>query len=183
MPKILAALVLMLVLTCPNAFANKIGVINMQEIVTKSEAGSQAMEKLKTSFESMKTNLDKRRDEIQKMRDDLQKQSMALSQEAKQDKEMDFKRKVRDFQDLFQDYQTKMKAEEDRLSKPIIELVVATIRDYGQKNAFTMIVDSQNSGLLYFDKSIDLTNIIVTEVNKAWHDKSGKAGTATKPKK
>lgn len=182
MRKILTAVVLMLVLACPNAFAEKIGVINMQEVVTKSEPGSQAMEKLKTSFESMKTNLDKRKEEIQKMRDDLQKQSMALSQEAKQDKEMDFKRKVRDFQDMFQDYQGKMKAEEDRLSKPIIEQVVSTIRDYGQKNGFTAILDSQNSGMVYFDKTIDLTNTIVTEVNKAWRDKGGKAGSA-KPKK
>ena len=68
----------------------------------------------------MKAELDKRKAVIEKLRDALQKQGLVLSQEAKLDKELEYKRKVRDFQDLLQSFQRKTKAEEARLTQPII---------------------------------------------------------------
>jgi outer membrane protein len=87
----------------------------------------QAMAELRGRFEDMKGELDKQNETITKLRDELQRQSMVLSQEAKQDKELEYRRMVRDFQDQFQAFQAKMKAEEDRLSEPILELLLNVI--------------------------------------------------------
>jgi outer membrane protein len=146
----------------------KMGIIDMQKVVRQSEPGQNAMEQLKTKFKDLKDDLDTRKGAIDKMREDLQKQSLVLSQEAKVDKEIEFKRKVRDFQDLFQSYQRKMKSEEERLSQPVLELIVTTIQGWGKQNGYTVLVDGNGAGVLYVSDAVDVTNKVIVEVNKAW---------------
>ncbi|MDK2955329.1 MAG: outer membrane protein [Desulfovibrionales bacterium] len=175
----LLLLAMILFLAAPQAaFAQdvKIGVLSMQEVFRKSEAGVAAMDQLKGKFEDMKSDLEKRQQELQKMREDLQKQALVLSLEAKQDKELEFKRKVRYYQDLEKTYKTKMDGEQDRLSKPIFDALLDIIEDYGKKNNYTVILDknSQFSGLIYIDNSIDITNQIIVELNRVWRAKAKK---------
>ncbi|HDQ41006.1 MAG TPA: OmpH family outer membrane protein [Desulfonatronum sp.] len=166
------ALIIAVLLLPVTAWAQtKIGVVEMQVVIAESEPGAKAMAELRGRFETMKTELDKQNETITALRDELQRQSMVLSQEAKQDKELEYRRLVRDFQDQFQAFQTKMKAEEDRLSEPILELLIDVIQEYGKNNAFTMIIDGTSAGLLYADDAVIITETIKQELNKAWSEK------------
>lgn len=149
----------------------KIGVINVQEILKKSEPGQEATEEMREEFEGKKQDLDKQKAEIEQMREDLQKQSLVLSQQAKLDKELEFKRKVRDFQDSMQNFQRQAKVEEGRLSKPIIEIIVQVVNDYGEKNEYDLILDGTAAGVMYVNEPVNLTNQVIVEVNKAWREK------------
>ncbi|TVQ98513.1 MAG: OmpH family outer membrane protein [Desulfovibrionales bacterium] len=146
----------------------KIGIVDMQAVIAESVPGEQAMGELRTRFETMKEELDKQNEAITKLRDELQRQSMVLSQEAKQDKELEYRRVVRDFQDQFQAFQTKMRTEEDRLSEPILELLIKVINDYGERNNFTLIMDGTSAGLVYADDAVIITDAVKEELNKAW---------------
>jgi outer membrane protein len=145
----------------------KIGFVDMKGVIAKSESGSKAMEQLKSQFKDMKDNLDAQKKSLDALKDELQKQSMMLSQEAKLDKEAQYKRKVRDFQDMGQNYQRKLQQAEQSLSKPIIDKLLAVVQDYGKKNGFTAIFDKQASGLVFHQDSVDVTNAIIAELNKA----------------
>lgn len=169
MRKIAIMLVLLLTMsTSVLAAQTKIGIINMKKVIATCEPGQKAMAELKANFKDLAGDLDKQKKSIEAMQKDLQKQSMMLSQEAKQDKEIEFKRKVRDFQDMSQNYQRKMKVDEERLSKPILQKLIEVIQDYGKKQGYTAIMDTQTSGLLYANEAIDLTDTIIVEMNRAW---------------
>ena len=86
----------------------KIGVVDVQGVMEKSEPGEAALSKLKASFDEMKAELDRRKEDVDKLRQEIQKQSLVLSQEAQIDKETEYKQKVRDFRGLQQSYQKKM---------------------------------------------------------------------------
>jgi outer membrane protein len=149
----------------------KIGVINVQEILKKSDPGQQATEQMREQFQGKKQELDEQKSEIEQMRQDLQKQSLVLSQQAKLDKELEFKRKVRDFQDSMENFQRQAKVEEGRLSKPIIETIVKVVNDYGEKNGYDLILDGTAAGVMYVNEPVNLTNQVIVEVNKAWREK------------
>jgi outer membrane protein len=171
MRSVLSALIIAILLLPGAAWANKIGVVDMQVIIAESEPGTKAMAELRARFETMKAELDKRNEALAKLRDDLQRQAMVLSQEARQNKELEYRRLVRDFQDQFQAFQVNMTAEEDRLSKPILDLLLRVISDYGKKHGFTMIIDGTTAGLIYADDSVIITENIKQELNKAWQAK------------
>ncbi|WP_031386082.1 OmpH family outer membrane protein [Desulfonatronum thiodismutans] len=166
---LLVAALFLAVGTATPAWAQvKVGILDMQAIIAESVPGQEAMNELRTRFESMRTELDAQNEAIGKLRDELQRQSMVLSQEAQQDKELEYRRKVRDFQDQFQSFQMKMKGEEDRLSEPILELLINVINTYGRQNNFTMIIDGNASGLVYADEAVIITDAVKEELNKAW---------------
>ncbi len=146
----------------------KFGYINLKEVISKSEPGQKAMKELKQKFEGMKKDLDKQKKEIDELQASLRKQSLVLSQDAKMDKELEFKRKVRDFQDVYQNYQMRMKQDEQRLSAPILQQLVTIIKNYGKKHKYTMVFDSNSSGLLYADDATNLSGKIIKELNAAW---------------
>jgi len=151
MRKIALMLVLLLTMsTSVLAAQTKIGIINMKKVIAKCEPGQKAMEELKTKFKGLAGDLDKQKKSIEAMQKDLQKQSMMLSQEAKQDKEIEFK------------------VDEERLSKPILQKLIEVIQNYGKKQGYTAILDTQTSGLLYANEGIDLTDTIIVEMNRAW---------------
>ena len=167
---LIIALALLLCASQTLAAEFKYGVLDIAAVLQKSEPGQAAFKELKDKFDGMKADLDKRKTEIEKLRADMEKQNLVLSQEAKTEKELEMKRKVRDFQDMFQVYQTKMKAEEERRSKPISDMLSKVVKEYGEKNGFSAIVDSR-SGVLYFDEALDVTNQVTLELNRAWREK------------
>lgn len=152
----------------------KIGVINLQEVLEKSDPGQKAIKKLEEDFSKMKEDLDKKKKAVEDLKQEIQKQSLVLSQEAQIDKETEYKQKVRDFRDLYQNYQAKMKLKEEKLREPIIEELVKIVKDYGDKNGYTIILDQKNSGVIYNTDKVDLTSKIIVKLNKEWQQKKSK---------
>ncbi|MDZ7758714.1 MAG: OmpH family outer membrane protein [Desulfovermiculus sp.] len=150
----------------------KIGVVDLQTVMEKSEPGQKAIKQLQSEFEEMKSELDTKKAAIDQLRQELQKQSLALSQEAQMDKETEYKQKVRDFQDLYQSYQRKMQLKEEKLREPIIEKLVGIIKDYGEKKGYTLIMDKKNSGVVYSSEAIEITKPVIAELNKVWKNKN-----------
>ncbi len=154
-----------------SAADGKIGVINIQHLMENSDPGRQAMTKLRSKVQSMKANVEKQKKEITKLQAEMKKQSLVLSQEAKQDREIEFKRKVRDFQDMTRDYDRTMRTEQERLTKPIFELAIKVIQEFGKKNKYTVMLDSRTSGLVYASEAVDVTKKVMVELNRSWRDK------------
>ncbi len=171
MKRIAIAILMVLLLASP-ALAEKIGVVNLQKIMTSSEPAQQAMTELQNKYKSIKEKLDAKKEEVQALREEMNKQKMVLSQEAKMDKEMELKRKIRNLQDEARNYQRKIQMEQKELSDPILEVLEKVLEDYGKKHGYTMIMDSQNSGLLYAKDSLEITDKIMVELNKAWRAKN-----------
>jgi len=149
----------------------KIGVIDVQEVLEKSEPGQTVMAEFKAKADDIRKELEKRKSDIEKLREEMEKQSLVLSQDAKQDKELEYKRRVRDYQDYVQVTQRTLQTENDRLSRPVMEMLGGVLKDYGQRNKYTLIVDSKAPGLVYTNEGNDVTKQVILELNKAWRER------------
>ncbi|WP_031479166.1 OmpH family outer membrane protein [Maridesulfovibrio frigidus] len=170
MRKILFVVLALMLAFQTQAFAatQKIGVASMGKLIKESEAGQAAQKQMEKKFESSKVKLQSKQKELEALKQSLQKQSLVLSLEAKQDKELEFKRKVRDYQDLAQATQRKMQAEEQKVGTPVLEIIKKAVDTYAKANAFTAIFDKGTSGFLYVEDSVDVTNEILLEMNRAF---------------
>ena len=171
----LSVLILCIVAVCPAltlAQDIKLGVVDLQAVMEKSEPGQKAIKQLQSEFEEMKSELDKKKAAIDKLRQEMQKQSLVLSQEAQLDKETEYKQKVRDFQDLYQNYQRKMQLKEQKLREPIIQKLVGIIKDYGKDNGYTLIMDKKNSGVVYNSDAIEITKPVISKLNRTWKNQN-----------
>lgn len=173
MQRIIFLTLALLLLTVGNASAAdlKFGVVNLQEVLKKSEPGLSAQEAMKEKLMDVQGDLEKRKKEIEDLRSEMEKQNLVLTLEAKQDKELEFKRKVRDYQDMLEVYRRRVGMEQSKLTKPIEEVLIEVLKEYGSKNKFTMLFDKGGNGMLYADDALDVTNDIILELNKAWRAK------------
>jgi outer membrane protein len=152
--------------------SGKIAYVEVQRVLETSEPGKKALGQLTQRFEDMRSELDRERANVEKMREELQKQSLVLSQDAQEDLESELRTKVREFQEMFQAYQTRMQQEEQELSQPIIDILFDVINEYGKKHEYSVIFDAQGSGLIYASESLNITDQIIEELNKAWAAKN-----------
>ena len=139
----------------------KIGVVNVQRVISESQKGKMAREKLIKRFDQMRKELDLRRAEIEKAKLELERQASILAPDVRYDKEKTLKRKMRDFEDHYRDINDLMKREEIKSTRPILEELSRLIKKLGQEKGYTLILESNRSGIIYVPESVDLTDEVM----------------------
>ena len=176
MKRIVIGLIICFFICTNSVYAEKIkiGVVDLQYVLEKCEAGKAAISKLKAEFKELKEKLDKKKKAIDELRQHLEKQRLMLTQEAQLDKELEYKQKVQEFKTLYSTYQQKMQIKERQLREPIVKELQKVLQEYGRQNNFTIILDKRNSGVVYNNDKVDITKEIIVKFNQAWRKKKKK---------
>lgn len=158
-------------LAAPAAAAEKIGFVDVREVMLTSNAGKKAAEDLKKSYEKSKAAIQERETELKKMKDELEKQRPLLKEEAMKEKELAYQKKFRDYQLLVKDSNEELQAKDQELSKKLIPEIIKIIQAMGEKEKYTMIVDTSAIPLAYHAKENDLTKKVIEEFNRTYKPK------------
>ena len=141
------------------AETGKIAVVDLQECIRKSIEGKKVFEKLKKTKDDMQKKLDKKQDELLKLKEELEKQGMMLSMDAKEDKEKEFERKRREFKYFYDDLNEEMR-------KEVLKDLEQVVMKIGEEGKYLLIFERRSSGLMYFDKPLDITDLVIKEFDK-----------------
>lgn len=145
--------------------ALKIAYIDIQKVMMESEKGKEARKVLTDEFEKRKKILSQKQDELQKLKDALEKQSAMITPEARAEKEKQYQSKLRDYQRQANDYQGEMQQKEQEQLQRVAKDLEEFMKQYGEQEKYTLIVDKVQGGLVYAAPSADITDKIVTQFN------------------
>jgi len=146
----------------------KVGIANMQKVVSESQANKEAEKKLTETFSAERTQLEKLGKDIEKLTDEMKNQASALSVEAKQAKRAQLVQMMRDHNDRTRAFNSKVRDAETVIRNEILAAVVIAAKEYAEKNGFDLILDSTQAGVLYSSDSLDVTKELLDEVNRVW---------------
>ena len=165
-------MVLAAVLMTGSAWATeiKLGYLDMQRALNTSEAGKAAKDQLQEKLKKYQDQINSKQADLTKLKNDLEKQGMTLNEAARAAKEKDYQQKLKDFQRFTKDAEEDLQARDAEYTKKILETLEKIVQDYGKKNSYTMIFDARAAGMLYADKSADMTD----EILKALNDEKNK---------
>jgi outer membrane protein len=149
----------------------KIGYIDLQQIIEKSEKGKEFRDKVFQLRKEKEKILSTKQEEVTKMRQDYQQKSLTLSDRARLDKEQEIRQKELEFQNLSESYRQEVLLEGRKLQTLMFKDLSDVVRQIGQKEGFTMIVDKDAT--LYVSESIDITEKVIQQYN-AQSKKAGK---------
>ena len=159
----------------------KIGYVDLQRALNESEAGKSAKEKFKGEVDRAEQSLEKRKTELEKLKDELEKKGLLLKEEERSILEGDYRQKLRDFERAYKDSQQELQIKDRELTGRILEDLRQVIQSMGETGNYTVILEGNNTVVLYGAKAIDLTETIITTYNQKGTKVSragGKAGTA-----
>jgi outer membrane protein len=160
---VLAAIVMAVAL--PAAAQSKVAVIDVQRVVTESDPGKEVMGKLRTISDAKAQEAQALQQELATLQDQFNKQRFTVSEvrQAEMTKEIEDKQiAIRRFQD---DAQRELQEAQRRELGGLEERILPIINQIGQERGYTLIFNKFQSGLVYADETIDITDQVITRFN------------------
>lgn len=162
MKRIVGVLLTILLFAAPAlAVENKIGYVDLQKALNTSEAGKAAKERISKKVKEYEGTIDARQKEIKKLKEELEKQAMLLSEDARGAKERDYQQKVKEFQRFTKDIQEELQQKDNDFTKQILEELFKVIKEVGEKEGYTLILEQSESSILYADEKVNLTDKVI----------------------
>jgi len=145
---------------------DKIGYINLQEIMRNSNDGKKVMEDLKNLSENASQKIKSSEKNLKEMKEELDKQSSSMTQSSRSEKESTYNKKLRDYQLLVNDTNEELYKRDKEATQKLMPGIIKIVRSIGEKEKYTLIIDTATLSFPYYDKENDLTKRVIEEYNK-----------------
>lgn len=144
----------------------KCGVFDLQQVLTRCDAGRENVEILKKMESDRVKPIEEQAVELKKIKEELDQKKTVLTEAAFREREMDVHKKQRDLEIMANDVADEMKAREQVMLNKLLPEIEKVIRTIGEREKYTMIIDVRNE--VYFGKDINLTQKVIEELNKTY---------------
>lgn len=151
--------------------AEKTGFLNVQEVMSTSNAGKREIDDIRKSVEKTKAVIKERENELSKLKDELEKQKPLLKEEVLKEREFAYQKKLRDYQNLVKDSNEELQVKEQEILKKMIPEILKVVHAIGEREKYSMIIDISQFPIAYYAKENDITKRVVEEFNKAYKPK------------
>jgi outer membrane protein len=137
----------------------RIGVVDIQEVLNKSQKGLAVKQKLDQERATRQKDLDAKQQEVMKLQAEFEKQAPLLSEQAKREKSEAIQRRTRDTvriaEDANRDFDKRVREAEMDVTREILGVV----QEYGKDQGFTLIFE--HSMVVFGSPAVDVTSEVI----------------------
>jgi len=169
MKKTLVLVITILTLTFFTFAEVKIGVINAQKVIASTQRGKDIQAKLTNYGAAKQKKVAAMQAEIKKLEKDLQ--SPALNEKTRENKSILMQKKKTNLKRYYEDTQRELRRKYQQEMQSLQKEVMPIIDKIGKSKGFTLVFDLSIAGISYFDKTIDITDIVIKEINTKYKKK------------
>lgn len=146
--------------------AGKIGYVNTQAILKQTPGYAQAESTFSKELETYRGEVQKLQASLDSAASDFEQQSVMLSPTQRQAKRKDLEAQQKKLEDRTQELQQRASGRERELLDPIQTKVNSVIEGIRAAGNYAVIFDvsAPNSGIVTADKSLDLTQKVITQL-------------------
>ena len=152
----------------------KIGVVNFQTILEKSDAGKKAMAEINKHGKELEESLKKKGKEIDAIKKKLEREALVMSKEMREEKEREIRISTNDLKILQNKYTADLRQLEAKLVRDIHKEVLEIITEIGKKEGFLVIFEKREAGVMYSPDTIDITDRLIQKYNSIFSKKASK---------
>ncbi len=148
-----------------------IATVKIQEILSQARAGIEAQKILQKKAATFQSDIQQEQENLMSLQNQIEMKSSVWTKDIRDEKERDYQRKLRALQMRSEDAKYEFRQLEKKVMEPILKALNDVIVEVGKKNGYTVILANEaqglasRSGLLYANESLDISNLIVKELN------------------
>jgi outer membrane protein len=173
----MAAVVLLAFLAAAPARAEvKLAYVDVQRALNECEAGKKAKADFRVRVEGVEQKLQSQQNEVQALKDKLEKKGMLMKPDERQNLQDEYLNKAKNFERNYKDAKDELERKDQEMTGMIIHDLAEVIRDVGEKNGYTMVMEK--GSILWGMSSIDITDQVIRTYN-GMHVKVGSLGGGT----
>ena len=167
----------------PHASAEiKIGFIDSDQIFANYEKTKEAQASFEREVQDLSKSAREKKDEIDQMQRKLEQQGPMLSEAKRDEQNRILSQKVGEYEKFVQEQWGpggRISRLNEEYLKPIIDRVHAIVASIGTDEGFSLILDAADGNVVYGDKSLDLTDRVLSELRT--EDETGTRSGGKKP--
>lgn len=148
----------------------KIGVLQNQKILERTEYGKEINKRLQKNANAKKEELSKKENLLNKKRDAFQRDEAVLSDKERTERKQELAKMQRDFQGMFEQYEMELQDMHQEEMQKLSKLVMVEVKKVA--NAEKMEIVLPDNLTLYYDSTVDVTDKIIKALDV--HYKSSK---------
>ena len=150
----------------PTIYAQvRVATVDLQRAINETEDGRRAKAQLKRLFKRRQDALDKQQNDLKRMKEQIEQQKNVLSREALQERLETYQSAFVELQQAYVEYQRELAQKEGQLTKRILKRMQEIVRRMGQSEGYTMIVERNESGVVWIPSNLDLTDELIQRYN------------------
>jgi len=161
-------ILLVFVWSTSSSAADKIGFINLPEVMQDSNAGKKASEDFKKFLEKKTQEVKSSENELKKENDELVKQTSIMTQSARNAKEDAYQKKLRSHQFLVKDTNEELTKRSEEIGQKLMPAIEKAVKNIAEKEKYVAIfyVGVPNAPVAYYSKENDISKKVIEEFNK-----------------
>ena len=148
----------------------KIGYVDVERLKVEYKEFQDAQERFNRQLAIWQGQADTMQKEVLVLQDELERQGSLLTEAKRKEKQQQIIAKQKEYQE----YASKILGPEGEaarrereLSKPLIDKINAVIQLVAIRDGYALILDSSGGNVLYAKEEMDLTAVILEELNKS----------------
>lgn len=161
-------LAMMALLCCQGRTAaaadTKIAVIDMKEVLSTSTAGKRAQGLIEQKMKSLQASFKTDENNLLKLKDEMEKKGSAWSDSVKREKATEFQQKRKDLAEKQENANEELKKLREQNVNPILKKLEDIVSQVASEGGYAVVLPK--NVVLFSADSIDVTNKVVTELNK-----------------
>ncbi len=143
----------------------KIGYVDLQRALNESAAGKKAKDDFRGQVERLENQLKGKKEELDKLKSDLETKGTVMADAQRKKLETEFEQKRLDLKRRFEDSQQELQKKDQELTGKIIQDLQGIIKEVGDRDGYTLILELGSSPVLYYKKSADITDDVLSVYN------------------
>lgn len=145
--------------------AAKLGVIDVQKIITDSASGKAAAAKLEQFGSELAARIEPKREELAALGKKISDGQNALAEDRLKEMRQDFEAKKLALTRAGEDAQREFNLRQEEMLKEIERKVMPVIQQVGAEGGYTLILRKFDSGLVYAAEGIDITAAVIARLD------------------
>ncbi len=142
----------------------KIGYVDLKEVFSKFEKANEMEAKFVKDVEAEQKKVSQQEAEIKEMQSEYEKKKDVMKPEERTKKETELRKKIQEFSRMWSDINKKLDEKRKDIENVLLEEIKKEVKVYGEKNGFTVILDSRV--IIYGQDVVNLTPEIIKLINK-----------------
>jgi outer membrane protein len=147
------------------AAPQKLGVIEVQRVVQESAVGKESLARVQKLQQGKQDELTRRQKELRDLEQKIQEQGKSLSEDAMDKLQKDYQAKALDLKRFQDDAQRELEEAQRKELTELEKRIMPVIDAVSKEQGYTLIFNKFQSGLLYADPALDVTDAVITKFN------------------
>ena len=171
-----AALALLALAAAPLRAETRFGYIDSERIFTEYAAAKEAQSRFDRQVQGWRDEAAEKEKAVNQLRVEVRDMSPILSSLKRQEKEEALQKAISDYERFIQEVwgpQGRASQENERATNDVVRLIRTAVEKVAAEKNLNLVLDAAGGGIIYADKTLDLTADVLTELKTSAQGTTG----------